>query len=307
LKKEIFLQLAKKYEEGTCTPEEKITVESFFDKMQDQSLDIELSDEKGDEILNKIFLELQVKPKKYTIRKALKVAAVLVAGLTIAFTVAKFAFKPAAITQITAKGEKKEIFLEDGSVIVLNSNSSITYPEQFEDTRNIQLVGQAYFKVFRDIKRPFIVQTHDVIVRVLGTSFDINSYEHHNTKVSVISGKVEVSSPTGKKVQIIKDQQADLIKNSDLQISTENSEDKIAWISNTIMLKNTTLSETVKIIENWYNVDITIENQELNNLTISGKFKDEKLENVLESIAYLKNLKINYTTKNQITIRKKTP
>ncbi|WET01774.1 FecR domain-containing protein [Flavobacterium sp. YJ01] len=307
MKKEIFLQLAKKYEEGTCTPEEKITVESFFDKMQDQSLDIELSDEKGDEILNKIFLELQVKPKKYTIRKALKVAAVLVAGLTIAFTVAKFAFKPAAITQITAKGEKKEIFLEDGSVIVLNSNSSITYPEQFEDTRNIQLVGQAYFKVFRDIKRPFIVQTHDVIVRVLGTSFDINSYEHHNTKVSVISGKVEVSSPTGKKVQIIKDQQADLIKNSDLQISTENSEDKIAWISNTIMLKNTTLSETVKIIENWYNVDITIENQELNNLTISGKFKDEKLENVLESIAYLKNLKINYTTKNQITIRKKTP
>ncbi|KAF2080114.1 FecR family protein [Flavobacterium sharifuzzamanii] len=307
MKKEIFLQLAKKYEEGICTPEEKIAVESFFDKMQDQSSDIELSDEKGDVILNKIFLELQVKPKKYSIRKLLKVAAILVVGLSIAFFAAQFIFQPAAITQITAKGEKKEIFLEDGTVIVLNSNSSITYPEEFETTRNIKLVGQAYFKVFRDVKRPFIVQTHDVKVRVLGTSFDINSYNHHDTKVSVISGKVEVSSPTGKKVQITKNQQADLIKNSDLQISTENSEDKIAWISNTIMLKNTKLSETVKIIENWYNVDITIEDPELNNLTISGKFKDEKLENVLESIAYLKNLKINYTTKNQITIRKKTP
>ncbi|AWK06850.1 iron dicitrate transport regulator FecR [Flavobacterium crocinum] len=307
LKKEIFLQLAKKYEEGTCTPEEKIAVESFFDKMQKQSLDMELSDEKGDVILDKIFLELKVKPKKYTIRKALKIAAILVVGLSIAFTAAQFIFKPEVITQITAKGEKKEIFLKDGSVIVLNSNSSITYPEEFETTRNITLVGQAYFKVFRDVKRPFIVQTHDVKVRVLGTSFDINSYNHHNTKVSVISGKVEVSSPTGKKVQITKNQQADLIKNSDLQISTENSEDKIAWISNTIMLKNTKLSETVKIIENWYNVDITIEDQDLNNLTISGKFKDEKLENVLESIAYLKQLKINYTTKNHITIRKKTP
>ncbi|WP_146194631.1 FecR family protein [Flavobacterium crocinum] len=307
MKKEIFLQLAKKYEEGTCTPEEKIAVESFFDKMQKQSLDMELSDEKGDVILDKIFLELKVKPKKYTIRKALKIAAILVVGLSIAFTAAQFIFKPEVITQITAKGEKKEIFLKDGSVIVLNSNSSITYPEEFETTRNITLVGQAYFKVFRDVKRPFIVQTHDVKVRVLGTSFDINSYNHHNTKVSVISGKVEVSSPTGKKVQITKNQQADLIKNSDLQISTENSEDKIAWISNTIMLKNTKLSETVKIIENWYNVDITIEDQDLNNLTISGKFKDEKLENVLESIAYLKQLKINYTTKNHITIRKKTP
>ena len=307
MKKEIFLQLAKKYEEGTCTPEEKIAVESFFDKMQEQPSDLKISDEKGDIILNKILLELQVKPKKYSIQKALKIAAVLVVGLTIAFSATKFIFKPAVITQITAKGEKKEIFLEDGSVIVLNSNSSITYPEEFDETRNIELVGQAYFKVFRDVKRPFIVQTHDVKVRVLGTSFDINSYNHQNTKVSVISGKVEVSSPTGKKVQITKNQQADLIKNSDLQISTENSEDKIAWISNTIMLKNTKLSETVKIIENWYNVDITIEDPELNNLTISGKFKDEKLENVLESIAYLKQLKINYTTKNHITIRKKTP
>lgn len=308
MKKENFLLLAKKYEEGTCTPEEKMVVETFFDKMQEEASDIEnnISNEKGNEILNKILLELQVKPKKYTFKKALKVAAVLVTGLTIAFTAAKFTFKPSAITQITAKGEKKEIFLEDGSVIVLNSNSSITYPEEFETTRNIELVGQAYFKVFRDVKRPFIVQTHDVKVRVLGTSFDINSYNHHDTKVSVITGKVEVTSPTGQKVQITKNQQADLIKNSDLQISTENSDDKIAWISNTIILKNTKLSETVKIIENWYNVNITIQDKELNDLTISGKFKDEKLENVLESIAYLKQLKINYTTKNQIIIRKKT-
>ena len=309
MKKENFLLLAKKYEEGTCTPEEKMVVETFFDKMQEEASDIEnnISDEKGNEILNKILLELQVKPKKYTFKKALKVAAVLITGLTIAFTAAQFTFKPAAITQITAKGEKKEIFLEDGSVIVLNSNSSVTYPEEFESARNIALDGQAYFKVFRDVKRPFVVQTHDVKVRVLGTSFDIDSYKHHDTKVSVITGKVEVTSPTGKKVQITKNQQADLINNSDLQISTENSEDKIAWISNTIILKNTKLSETVKIIENWYNVDIVIEDQELNNLTISGKFKEEKLENVLESIAYLKQLKINYTTKNQITIRKKKP
>jgi transmembrane sensor len=86
----------------------------------------------------------------------------------------------------------------------------------------------------------------------------------------------------------------------------DDSSDGIAWTSNTIILKNTTLSETAKIIENWYNVDITFEDQEIKKFTISGKFKDEKLENVLESIAFLKQLKIIYLTQNHILIRRKT-
>lgn len=308
MKKETFLLLAKKYAQGTCTPEEKTAVEAFFDKMQDQSIFHlnQMSDKKGDVILDKIFLEIHRKPKKYTLRKALKIAAILIVAFTVAFSVAEFVFAPNEIIQIAAKGEKKEILLEDGSVVVLNSNSSITYSEEFEKARNISLSGEAYFKVFHDKSRPFIVQTHDVKVKVLGTSFDINSYEHRHTKVSVVTGKVEVSSPTGKKVHIIKNQQADFVNNSDFRISAEDSRERIAWMSNIIMLKNTTLSETAKIIENWYNVDIEFEDKELQELTISGKFKDEKLENVLESIAFLKQLKIDYITKKHILIRRKT-
>lgn len=309
MKKETFLLLAKKYAQGTCTPEEKMAVEAFFDKMQDQSIFHlnQMSDKKGDVILGKIFLGIHRKPKKYTLRKALKIAAILIVALTVAFSAAQFVFKPNEIIQTAAKGEKKEVLLEDGSVVVLNSNSSITYSEDFETTRNISLSGEAYFKVFHDKSRPFTVQTHDVKVRVLGTSFDINSYKHMPTKVSVVTGKVEVSSPTGKKVHIIKNQQADFVRNSDFQISAEDSRERIAWTSNIIMLKNTTLSETAKIIENWYNVDIEFEDQALQKLTISGKFKDEKLENVLESIAFLKQLKIDYITKKHIVIRRKTP
>jgi len=310
LKKETLLLLAKKYTEGTCTPDEKMAVEAFFDKMQDNStIDINSSlDEKGDVILGKIFQELQTaQPAKFRFQKALRIAAILVVALAVSFSIAKFVLTPKEITQITSKGEKKEIFLTDGSIVVLNSNSSITYPEEFGKTRNIKLNGEAYFKVFHDEQRPFVVQTHDVKVRVLGTSFDINSYNHRQTKVSVITGKVEVTSPTGKKVHIIKNQQADLRSNSDFEILKEDSNDGIAWTSNTIILKNTTLAETAKIIENWYNVDITFEDAALNKLTISGKFKDEKLENVLESIAFLKQLKVEYITKKQILIRRKKP
>ena len=309
MKKETLLLLAKKYTEGTCTPEEKMAVEAFFDKMQDNST-IKLNsvpEEKGEIILGKIFQELQtVKPRKFRFQKALRIAAILVLALAVSFSVAKFVLTPKEITQIASKGEKKEILLSDGSIVVLNSNSSITYPEEFDKDRKIKLNGEAYFKVFHDEKRPFIVQTHDVKVKVLGTSFDINSYNHRQTKVSVLTGKVEVTSPTGKKVHIIKNQQADLRSNSDFEITKEDSNEGIAWTSNTIILKNTTLSETAKIIENWYDVDITFEDPTLHKLTISGKFKDEKLENVLESIAFLKQLKIDYITKKQIVIRRKT-
>ena len=309
LKKETLLLLAKKYTEGTCTPEEKTAVEAFFDKMQYNSDNAaQMPDAKGDVILGKIFQELQTgKPRKLKLRQVLRIAAILVLALAISFSAAKIILAPNEITQIAAKGEKKEILLEDGSIIVLNSNSSITYPEEFGQTRNIKLSGEAYFKVFHDERKPFIVQTHDVKVKVLGTSFDINSYNHRQTKVSVLTGKVEVTSPTGKKVHIIKNQEADLIGKSNFEISQEDSQERIAWTSNIIILKNTTLAETAKIIENWYNVDIIFEDPALQNLTISGKFKDEKLENVLESIAFLKHLKIIYLTQNHIVIRRKTP
>lgn len=303
--------MAKKYTEGTCTPEEKMAVEAFFDKMQDDSTIslYQFPDAKGDIILGKIFHELQTKkqPRNFRFKKVLRIAAILIVAISVSFSIAKFALTPKEIIQIAHKGEKKEVLLQDGSVVVLNSNSSITYPEEFGDTRNIKLSGEAYFKVFRDVKRPFIVQTHDVKVRVLGTSFDINSYKHRSTKVSVLTGRVEVSLTSGNKVVIVKNQQADLKRNADFHISTDDSSEGIAWTSNTIILKNTTLSETAKIIENWYNVDITFEDQEIRKRTISGKFKDEKLENVLESIAYLKELKIVYLTQNHIVIRRKTP
>lgn len=311
MKKEALLLLAKKYTEGTCTPEEKMAVEAFFDKMQDDSTIslYQFPDSKGDIILGKTFHELQTKkqPGNFRFKKALRIAAILIVAIAVSFSVVKFALTPKEIIQIAHKGEKKEVLLQDGSVVVLNSNSSITYPEEFGDTRNIKLSGEAYFKVFRDVKRPFIVQTHDVKVRVLGTSFDVNSYKHRSTKVSVLTGRVEVSSASGNKVVIVKNQQADLKHNADFHISTDDSSEGIAWASNTIILKKTTLSETAKIIENWYNVDITFEDQEIKKFTISGKFKDEKLENVLESIAFLKQLKIIYLTQNHIVIRRKTP
>ncbi|PZR07609.1 MAG: hypothetical protein DI539_23520 [Flavobacterium psychrophilum] len=140
---------------------------------------------------------------------------------------------------------------------------------------------------------------------MLGTSFNVNSYEHNNTKVSVVSGKVQVTSPSGEKLLLVRDQQVSLNQNLRFNFTEDDSSEGIAWTQNTIFLRNNTLAETAKIIENWYDVTVDFENEGIENLTISGKFKDEKFENVLSSIAALKQLEIKYITKNHVLIRKK--
>ena len=311
MKKEAFLVLAKKYVEGQCTDAERQAVECFFDRMQQtgQAADFIPSDETGKLLLstikNKNFPS--AKRNHHGFANTLRVAAVLVVLLGVFFLVNKSISGSAEITQATLKGERKEVVLQDGSVVLLNSNSSVTYPKVFGSSRKIMLVGEAYFKVQRDVAKPFLVATRDVTVKVLGTSFNINSYTHCDTKVSVVSGKVEVHLSSGKKMVLTKNQQAGYSSKNDLAFSADDSREGIAWTNNIIFLKKTTLAETAKIIENWYDVRVDFADPELETLTISGKFKDETLENVLESIAILKDLNVKYLTKKHVLIRRKTP
>ena len=228
MKKEEFIILAKKYNENLCTPSEKRAVEAFFNYMQDQKNPI-LTDEKGKIILDKINAHIKTRKLVSRNRNVLKAAAILIIALGLGIGINSFTKTIPEITAIAAKGEKREIVLSDGSIVVLNSNSSITYPESFGDTRNVKLSGEAYFKVHRNPQKPFIVTVHGVSVKVLGTSFNIESYDHRETKVSVLAGKVEVSSPSGKKVQLTKNQQASLKEDADFTLSKENSRDGIAW------------------------------------------------------------------------------
>lgn len=304
MKKEDFIILAQKYRENKCTTEEKELVENFFDRMQELPAGIP-SDEKGKVLFHAIKKNIGTQVVRKRKLRSLKIAAALflIAGLTYTLNLATSSVKQ--ITEMAARGERKEIVLQDGSIVVLNSNSSITYPESFGKTREIKLKGEAYFKVHRDVEKPFIVATRDVSVKVLGTSFNINSYEHNSTKVSVVTGKVQVTSPPGEKQLLTKNQQASFTKGSKFNLTKDDSAEGIAWTHNTIFLKNTTLAETAKIIENWYNIKVDFEDSKLETMMISGKFKDEKLENVLNSIAALKQLEIKYLTKNHVLIRKK--
>ncbi|PZR20578.1 MAG: hypothetical protein DI539_10480, partial [Flavobacterium psychrophilum] len=159
MRKEDFLILAEKYGNNTATDEEREIVESFFNSMQDSNID-EINFTGKDKYLYQQIKGETIKPVAKRRRiKALKIAAVLfiVAGLSYTLNIMTSSVKQ--ITETTSKGQQREITLADGSHVILNSNSSITFPESFSNTREIKLTGEAYFKVHRDTTKPFIVAT----------------------------------------------------------------------------------------------------------------------------------------------------
>lgn len=307
MQKDEFIQLAKKYAQNKCSWGEQQAVEEFFKKLQDngQVIPYTFTEEKRNFLLKKINSKIG-KPKKRILplySTALKIAAIVLILIGIPF-LGNSLLKNENISVVAVKGEKKTIHLPDGSLVFLNSNSSISYLKNFKNNRELQLTGEAYFEVVKNPEKPFLVKTDKITTRVLGTSFNIEAYKNSRTKVSVNTGKVEVDiKEFSEKIFLTKNQQLSFMTGGQAVLSKDNSEDFNAWTRNTIVLKNTSLDDAAKILEYWYDIKINFSSKKLKEMTISGKFKDEKLINVLKSIAIVKELEIDFLTKNQILIR----
>ena len=306
MKIEQFKKLAQKYTQKKRSSHDRLSMDIFFSKMQEvnKNVLVPITFEKRDKLLINIQKGLNKQQRKKTsAKKYIGIAAGFISLLMLAFFTGILSNNYTTI--IAEKGEKKEIKMDDGSIIFLNGNSSISYKNNFNEDRAIELEGEAFFNISRDESRPFTVRTKDLKTRVLGTSFNIKNYKDQLAMVSVNTGKVEVtslSSPNNK-IILTKNQQALFKGDLKPKISKENSEDFNAWTRKMIILKNTSLENTAKIIENWYDVDIQFANDSLKQLKITGKFNDEKLSNVLKSLALIKNLKIDSINNKQIIIR----
>ncbi|MGW1454574.1 FecR family protein [Salegentibacter agarivorans] len=306
MNKHELIYLAEKYAAKKANSQEKLAVDIFLRKVQEQGAHplVSLDEEKRNKLFSKIEDKIQfnnTEEKKYW-QRIIASAAVLFLLLG---TVLLSLIVENEITQIAAKGEKKEIELDDGSKIFLNSGTKITYPENFKEDRKITLDGEAFFEVAPNPEKPFRIKSGTIETKVLGTSFNINAYAKGREKISVNSGVVQVTygNNSSQKVTLTKNMQISFYENNTPAITKMDSDNYNAWTNNIIVLDKTSLGETAKIIENWYDVDIEFADPSLKNLTISGKFKEEKLETVLQSIALIKDLEINYKNPKSIIIR----
>jgi transmembrane sensor len=305
-----FRALLDRYLNGNASSEERKLLDQFFDSYRDQHPNIaDINAGVKEEILNDLRKKTDAGIKIIPIRRrgvwlavAASVSIVIVAGYFLfnrySSTTTDSAIAIRTIEYNTIRGQKAQVELPDGTRVKLNSNSHISYPEKFDsDTREVSLKGEAYFDVTHDAAKPFIVHSGETSTRVLGTSFNVNANTSAVT-VTLVHGKVNVSTATHN-TTLSPNQQATVISGSK-NINTKNVDVSgyTAWADNRLIFEDMKLEEAFIILENWYNVDINITNEAIDDCVVTAKYENESLENVLNSFRFM--LKIDYTINNRV-------
>ena len=216
------------------------------------------------------------------------IAAILVFGLlagsTITYLISQNKKPTEQLVFETPRGEKSMVTLPDGSEVWLNANSRLVYSSFSPTHRQVELKGEAYFKVFHNEKAPFVVRTNECDIKVLGTTFNVMAYDEFGRKeITLLEGKVNVDVDGSE--QVLKPGQSLVLKDHHVQIAEVNASQSSAWVDNKFNFKDIPLSELIKRLENWYDVDITLENQSGREVNYTGTFKNEEtIWQVLDAI-----------------------
>jgi hypothetical protein len=194
-------------------------------------------------------------------------------------------------------GQRSEVTLEDGTHIWLNSGSRLSYPSEFkDDSREVYLIGEAFFEVTTDARKPFFVNTPDFKIKVLGTKFNVCSYNDDPTVQTVLlEGKVSagknslfagmVDMVPGERLVYEKTENKLVSDKVDVQLYT-------SWINGYLVFKNEPTTEVFKKLERHYNQIIKTD-PGLEKITFSGKLDlKDHLKEVLENISFASSVRV---------------
>lgn len=189
--------------------------------------------------------------------------------------------------------------LPDGSVAILNKESSLTFKGGFfTKKRTVNLKGEAFFNVEPDKSKPFVITVNDVTVTVVGTSFNVKSI-NGQTSVIVETGIVKVNNAKDS-VRLIAGERVQLQSNqAHLNKATNNGKLYNYYYTHELVCDNTPLEELVPVLNEKFKANIIISNPKIKSLPISTVFKDEPLKEILNIIA--QTFKIKVVTKNGVT------
>lgn len=201
---------------------------------------------------------------------------------------------------IIPKGKRSFLTLSDGTQIWVNSGTRLVYPSTFKaDKREIFVDGEIYLHVQNDTKRPFIVQTGDMNIQVLGTEFNVQAYHTDNQKRVVLkSGSVQVTSDASNKKIVLKPAEMYEVSHTDAIVKPVNVGNYISWIDGMYICESERLDYILTRLSRYYGMEITVD-QKAAGLKCNGKLDlKESLEDVLNILKYI--VPINFTSENQI-------
>jgi ferric-dicitrate binding protein FerR (iron transport regulator) len=233
--------------------------------------------------------------QKRMIRLYSQIAAVLLLPLLIYTTFilvgknAKTKAEETAWAEIYAPpGSRTSFMLPDGSKGWLNSGTKLKYPLNFKHNRQLSLVGEAYFEVTKNKDLPLTITTSNLDVKVLGTTFSISALADENTTDVILEeGSVEIDNPgIGLKTVLKPDQKLvfDNLKH-EYQTTSLNAQQYNAWKDGLLIFRNEPLADVFKRLSRWYNVKITITDDQIKRYKYRATFRNEPIEEVIRLIA----------------------
>ena len=173
------------------------------------------------------------------------------------------------------RGGEYTLRLSDGTVVYLNSETVLHYPVQFVgEERRVELSGEAYFEVARDVAHPFIVETPHSRVQVLGTSFNLRSYQDEKKiAATLVEGKVRFIADAGKQVNLMPGEQAVLDGEGRLTKREVDTYLYTAWKDGNFVFYKQPLEEVMRIVARWYDVEVHFIDSSQRGVIFTGNVK----------------------------------
>lgn len=272
---------------------DKIDVSNDWRKVQDKIRVKDKTDSRIPEYRNLIY--------RYG-RMTASIAIILAIGLYLLYRTGSFnMFQPMLTLQTTS--EKSTVDLYDGTRVFLNKNSTLIYPKKFfGNTRNIKISGEAFFEVARNENKPFYISADHAMVKVLGTSFNVQAHPSENLViVSVLEGKVALY-PRDKEELLIELSQNEegVLRLDSLSKSELSDHNFLSWKTGKLIFDNTHINEVILSLERHYKKPICLENASGQELRVTSVFDDQPLNEVLDELEIL--LDFSYRNQNDTLI-----
>jgi len=262
-------------------------------------------------------VELKAPPKKVesTVslgpRRAARVRlAAIAATVLMAIGVLGYLQVPSEHSYETAVGEQRRVILEDGSIIELNTNSTINVA-MTETSRQIRLVdGEALFSVAKDPDRPFIVTINGAIVRAIGTQFNVYR-SSDRVLVTVLEGRVSVRGADNSttaldaftNIELGQGDRAEIAPNQPIIKSEADESDTLAWRDLRLIFRDQPLSYVVDEFNRYNNTKLVIEDTNLASQKISAVFDANKPDALVNFIAAVAVVDVDYSDDSYVIIR----
>lgn len=181
------------------------------------------------------------------------------------------------------------IILPDSSRVWLNSGSTLRYPSRFGDTRDVELRGEAYFKVAKDAGRKFHVRTSGMTIEVVGTEFNVDAYDcpGRSLRTTLVNGAINMhysdSESNAHVLKIYPGQCAAMdVVTGEVTLTVEDPAVASSWRYGKIYLNHTPAADALRMVENRYNVRFDVKNAGVYARSFTGQFVDQRLDVVLE-------------------------